>query len=600
MKPNKHLIFDGDCAFCRYWIDYWESLSKGTIAYSPYQDVHQKIGTLPVETYQQHVVYFDETGAHLTGAEAVFASLSQVSTSSRWALALYRRFPLFKTLSESAYSFVARHRAFLFRLSKLFFGNSIKAHPTDRLRTLILRGLGVIFSLAFLSLLPQVNLLFGPEGLSPIQEKLSLASQQTTAYWQYISVFWLTGAKGWTLMLFAMLGVGSSLGIVLRKNPTLPLLISWFIYLSFFNLGQPFLSFQWDTLLLEAGALGILLSLLRSSFGGILLYRLLVVRLILGSGLVKLLSGDPAWRSLSALSVHFETQPLPHILSWMAHQVPQLVLKIGCGVMFLIELVLPLAIFLPRRFRLIGFFAMLALQIGIFFTGNYGFFNLLTIVLLFSLLDDDYLPNPSPLFASRLSPLAIRESSPKKDLFLGFITLYFGVSMIGVELNRFFPQAWISKGVQPLIHFVSPLHLSSPYGLFAVMTQTRDEIIIEGSEDGVNWSAYACYFKPHSPEDAPKWIQPHQPRLDWQFWFAALGTYEQNPWLIRLMVGLLRHTPTVHTAFKINPFPDNPPRFIRAKRIRYTMSTLSERSKTGQWWIKQDQGPYTPMISLKI
>ena len=137
------------------------------------------------------------------------------------------------------------------------------------------------------------------------------------------------------------------------------------------------------------------------------------------------------------------------------------------------------------------------------------------------------------------------------------------------------------------------------YGLFRVMTKSRPEIIIEGSADGNEWLPYEFRWKPGALERAPRWVAPHQPRLDWQMWFAALGNYRQNPWFVSLLERLLRNTPAVTRLLERNPFPETPPRYIRARLYEYRFTTWAEHRATGNWWKREESGEYLPAISLE-
>jgi hypothetical protein len=147
--------------------------------------------------------------------------------------------------------------------------------------------------------------------------------------------------------------------------------------------------------------------------------------------------------------------------------------------------------------------------------------------------------------------------------------------------------------------WLSPLRTFNSYGLFAVMTTTRPEIIIEGSDDGVHWLPYEFKYKPGDVRRRPRFVEPHQPRLDWQMWFAALSDYRRNPWLVNFCVRLLQGSPSVLALLEHNPFPNVPPRFIRAVEYDYHFTDFAARRKTGAWWRRQRVGEYLPPISLR-
>jgi hypothetical protein len=131
------------------------------------------------------------------------------------------------------------------------------------------------------------------------------------------------------------------------------------------------------------------------------------------------------------------------------------------------------------------------------------------------------------------------------------------------------------------------------------MTITRPEISIEGSNDGVDWQPYIFRYKPGPLNRAPPWVAPDQPRLDWQMWFAALGTYRENPWLLRFMTRLLQGSAPVLELLDQNPFGGTPPKYIRAMVYDYRFTTFDERRQTGNWWKRELKGTYFPSISLR-
>jgi hypothetical protein len=167
----------------------------------------------------------------------------------------------------------------------------------------------------------------------------------------------------------------------------------------------------------------------------------------------------------------------------------------------------------------------------------------------------------------------------------------------GFQVARTFGVRWSVADVA--IRSVSPFEIINSYGLFAVMTTTRPEIVIEGSNDGVNWQAYEFKYKPGELTRRPAWVAPHQPRLDWQMWFAALGDYRSDPWIVRFMARLLQGSPEVLGLLERNPFVDRPPHYVRAMLYQYTFTSPAERKSTGAWWKRELKGVYVPAVSLK-
>jgi hypothetical protein len=152
----------------------------------------------------------------------------------------------------------------------------------------------------------------------------------------------------------------------------------------------------------------------------------------------------------------------------------------------------------------------------------------------------------------------------------------------------------LAQGVD---RFIEPLHLVSSYGLFAVMTTKREEIVIEGSSDGSEWREYEFRYKPGDLFRAPPWSIPHQPRLDWQMWFAALDDPRRLPWFWHLLQRLLENEPSVTALLQKNPFPDKSPAYVRAQFYDYVF-TDSAGKATGRWWERHLLGPYSPVVRL--
>ena len=424
-----------------------------------------------------------------------------------------------------------------------------------------LRTLAFIYLIAFVSFGLQAIALIGSRGLLPLGDYL----KQST-FWDSPSVFWLNSSDN--AIRFAWIaGAVTALVAVAGVAQRVTLAICLVLWLSLCSSGQDFLSFQWDLLLLEAGFLALLAG---TSLIRVWLFRWLVFRLMFSSGAVKLLSGDPAWRNLTAMSYHYETQPLPTPLAWYMHQLPLAFQKAATAAVLISELIVPFLFFAPKRLRHLGAWITIALQALIMLTGNYTFFNLLTIILTIWLFIE-------PQGATKL----------KTDILLF-------VAVGGASLLTFLATLGLPTLAAP-IRAIAPLRVVNEYGLFAVMTTTRPEIIVEGSNDNITWQAYEFRYKPGDVNRAPPIVEPYQPRLDWQMWFAALGRYEQNPWFVNLMLRILQGDPTVLRLLRYNPFPTSPPKYVRARLYLYHFTHSGNRS----WWRREEQGLYFPVVSLK-
>ncbi len=467
------------------------------------------------------------------------------------------------------------------------------------------RALAIVTVIAFVSIWVQIDGLFGDGGIAPVSDFVSRLDAGDVSFFELPTLLRFAGSAGF-MKLLAAVGVVASATLFAGVLPRTSLLVAWACYLSIVNAGFPFMAFQWDILLCEV----LLASVVfvapvridrREASPPPALAQwvpwLLLFRLMFRSGVVKLASGDEAWANLTALSYHYETQPLPTVFGWYAHQLPMAFQKVSCVLMFVVELVLPFLIFIPRawarRTAAAGFTSLMLL---IFTTGNYGFFNLLTLVLTLTLLDDRFLALLLPKWLLRWrearpeAPARAEWQARARNVGAGVLI---GIASVGFLGGLF----WID-GVDPLSP-LRPLRSFNDYGLFAVMTTTRPEVQIEGSQDGESWRPYVFRYKVGPLGRAPVWNNPHQPRLDWQMWFAALGDYRQNPWLIRLMQRLGAQDPDVLGLMEGDPFEgEEPPRYMRARLFDYRMTTTQQKAASGDWWTRELLGPYTPILTL--
>ena len=584
------LIFDGDCTFCRTWIDFWKQLTGDHIAYAPYQEVAAQFPQIPLENFKSAVQLVLPGGDVLSAAHAVFRFLAVIHKYA-WMLWAYQHIPGFARISEWLYSLVAAHRSFFYRVTVLFWGKHPEPASYEITTRWFLRCLGALYLIAFLSLGVQITGLVGSRGMLPGARFLAAVESGYGAVpWLRIpTIFWL-GVSDVSLRLACVSGAIAAVMILMGIARRAALVTAFVLYLSLVSIGQSFLSFQWDFLLLEAGFLAIFLL---PVFPRIWLFRWLLFRLMFLSGTAKLLSHDPTWRNLTALEFHYQTQPLPTVFGWYFHQLPIGYQKASVVFLFFIELVVPFLMFAPRRVRLFAGAMTVALQALIFLTGNYAFFNLLTVALCFSLCDDALLRRfgrPKP--ARQRAPSTRLQRAVTAGLFL------FIMPASGFELMEIFSGS-VPRPAAAALNWIAPFGVVNTYGLFAVMSTSRPEIIVEGSNDGQTWLEYGFRYKPGDLKRAPVWVQPHQPRLDWQMWFAALNGYQSQPWFVNFMVRLLEGSPDVLTLLAVNPFPSSPPRFVRARLYDYQFTTLAERRATGNWWRREPQGEYFPLVSLK-
>ncbi len=467
-----------------------------------------------------------------------------------------------------------------------------------------LRLVGATFLIAFGSLREQLEGLIGSRGISPAAEFLPWVHQQLgwRAYGQVPTLCWISTSDGFLHGLCAAglaLSALAMLGIAQRWS----LLALWVLYLSLVSVGDVFLQYQWDSLLLETGFLSIFLASPRLGPSratrvnplALWLLRWLLFRLMFLSGVVKLVSGDPAWRDLTALRFHYWTQPLPTWTSYYLHLLPDALQIASAAAMFAIELVVPFLVFGPRKVRLFAAGAIALFQLAIFATGNYGFFNLLTLALCLLLVDDAAF---SKILRHSIALIEEQVGEPARRR--RRLRIAFGIAsalfvLVSIAEMRFWR---LPAPIDDLLRPLHPFRSINSYGLFAVMTTNRPEILVAGSDDGRSWREYEFKWKPGDPKSAPRFVAPHQPRLDWQMWFAALGSCARNPWFIRFQQRLLEGSPQVIRLLATNPFPQAPPRYIRSMVYEYRFASWADHRRAGTIWDRTRVGPYCPILSL--
>jgi lipase maturation factor 1 len=585
------LVYDGDCAFCVYWARYWQALTGDRVEYRPYQDAAARFPDIPTAEFRRAVQYIAPDGRRASAAEASFLTLSHARGKGYW-LALYRDVPGFAAVSELAYAFVAAHRPGFFRISRLLWGRAYEPPRHDLVVFLFLRFFGLIYLAAFASFAVQTQGLIGSRGILPLANLVDAVTARL-GFERFVDapmVFWLDDSDA-AIAAVCWAGVVLSLLLVINVVPRLSLLLLYVLYLSLLYAGQAFMTYQWDVFLLEAGFTALLLSFSRKE--GIWLLRWLLFRFMFMSGVVKLASGDPNWRNLTALSYHFLTQPLPTPLAWYAARLSPTLLQAATAGTFAIELLLPFLIFSPRRMRAAAAFGILLLQGCIALTGNYNWFNLQTMVLCLPLFDDAAVRKLVPRRLVRA--VRVRSENPRISGAIGALAVLM-VFCSFVQMDERFggdpPQLF-----ETVDRLIEPLHIVGAYGLFAVMTTARHEIVVEGSADGTDWREYEFRYKPGDLTRAPRWNIPHQPRLDWQMWFAALDDPRRLPWFSNFLVRLLENDRDVIALLLTNPFPDKPPLYVRAEFYDYTYAGAEEKAK-GRWWDRRLLGLYFPASRL--
>ena len=599
------LVYDGDCGFCRRQVARWRDLTGDRVEYATADEARPRYPQVTPEMVRASVVLLTPAGETFTGAEAVLSALGG------WKLWAYRRVPGLRTVAESAYAQVARHRHGASALTGLLSGPDPGPSTCAIALWVFLRLVGVTFLIAFVSLWTQVHGLVGDDGILPAHDYLLMArdSLGNACYWRLPTVCWLSTDGAFLNVLFGA-GVMAALLLTVGIVPIPALGILWLLYLSLCVIGQTFLSFQWDTLLLETALIAAFLapvdwrpklwSLPRPPPIGLLLGRLLLFKLIFLSGVTKLLSGEPTWRDLSALDVYYETQPLPSWIGWYAHQLPEWFQRLSVANMYVIEIALPFLIFAPRRLRHVAAGGLILLQILIAASGSYCFFNLLTVTLCVLLLDDQVLRRILPrIVRGRITVGPRKPAVTGRQKFTRYALNTAGGVVLLISACAFAREAGYSRlpGGSAVLSLTDPLRTINGYGLFRVMTTERFEIVIEGSDDRITWNEYEFRWKPGDLARRPRLAAPHQPRLDWQMWFAGASPERNAYWLRHLADRLLEGSKPVLDLLAENSFTHRPPRYVRFVYYRYEFTDPATKRRTGQWWARELLGTLTPPIA---
>jgi predicted DCC family thiol-disulfide oxidoreductase YuxK len=595
------LLYDGVCGICQEWVDYWQQLTGNKVNYKPYQEVVDDYPDIAVEDLEAAIHLIEPDGTVSKGAKATYGLYRDIHPQSI-LLFLYRFLPGFGIFSELCYRFFSTHRGVLAFFTHLFWGRDFEPPRYQVITWLFLRLLGLTYLVAFISFAVQASALIGSDGVLPLEYYLTAVKEHmgTEAYLRLPTLFWFSHVDGF-IKFVCISGIALSVSVIIGFMLRTSLVLLYILYLSLVHGGQVFMTFQWDFLLLECGFLAIFLPW--GSTIIVWLYRWLVFRFMFLGGAVKIVSGDKSWDNLTALNYHFETQPLATPLSWYAHHLPESMLMAGTGITLFIELLVPFFIFTPRRFRHTAAWCFLVIETCILLTGNYNFFNLLTIFMCLFLFDDAAIKRLLPGFLLQGGMLMVIANSKYSKagmiasscaLLMAFTSIYMGTTQISRVVGG-------DRNIQntAVYRFLYSFGIVNTYGPFAVMTRVRNEIVIEGSADESTWQEYQFKYKPGNLEKCPGWVAPHQPRIDWQMWFAALSKPEHERWLFNILVRLLQNSEPVTAIFKHNPFPHDPPASIRARFYQYTFTSAEERKETGQCWNRSLVGEYYPPVSIK-
>ncbi len=653
--PRPLMVWDGDCHFCGGWVRRWQHVTGDEVDYEPYQSVGNRFPEIKASEYAREIHLIFPDGRVARGAAAVFAALNTVPGHS-WSLWLYQSLPPFAKISEWFYRGVAQNRAFLSLLTRIFWGDPGVRSTYRFSGMLFLRMLGLIYLIAFISFWAQSAGLVGDHGLFPIKDYFSVVKAQAGSdnferFMAAPSLLWLSPDSA-GLNAICGTGVGCALLVMMGLVPGWALLGCVLMYGSLRGGVPIFLNFQWDILLVESG----LVALLFAPWGlwqkpmapreppviGRWAVWWLLFKLMVMSGLVKLLWNDTGpgptnpdwfrhfvsyitsvpigkntWLDGTALQYHYFTQPIPAATSWWFAHLPDWFQSTSLWTCMTIELIVPFAFFGPRRLRHIAALLQIFLQVMFLISGNYGFFNLLTIVLCLPLFDDTFWPARVRSFIERgVAPVEHAPSRARyiwnRSCAITRATLAGFILIVGLVE---FHETWQARTGAPAqksptldevlrLDFVTQrlqeIGIVNTYGLFRVMTTERPELVVEGSDDGQTWKEYDFVWKPGDPMREPSFSTPHMPRLDWQMWFAANEIYDSRGtsvprWLVLFCGQLRAGNPNVIGLLDHNPFPNAPPKQLRIVLYLYNFTTREEHAKTGAWWTRTQAA----VLSLK-
>lgn len=454
-----------------------------------------------------------------------------------------------------------------------------------------IRLLGFIYFFAFGAFIFQVLGLFGREGILPIKEYVtSFKMRFGNKSFKIIPSLFLFNSSDKALLSVVILGTCLSILLLFNVYPPLLLFLLYVLYLSIVSTGQEFLSFGWEMFLLELTVHAFFLSLSPLNPFIWISLNLQLFRFHFQGGIVKLLSRDPNWRNLTAVWYHYQSQPLPNTIAWFAYKLPLWFQKASTFIMFVAELAIPFLLFFNQpEIRLFVFACLFGLQFMIWFTGNFSFLNYLTAIFCIILIGDAY-----------LLPFFSMPQNIEPAFWVNFLVSIAGCTLIALQLMTVWNHLIIpNKIFSKILHAIQPFHLANRYGIFAIMTTIRYEVVIEGSNDGVNWKEYCFYFKPSEITRRPRRNSPYQPRIDWQAWFLPFTNYASERWFQSFLYHILKGTKPVTSLLRINPFENKPPRYVRALLYEYEYSTSEEKKNLGIWWRRKLVGHYSPTLSLK-
>lgn len=487
-------------------------------------------------------------------------------------------------------------------------------------RFVILRFLGLVYLVGFLVAANQIVPLIGHHGLTPADAMLERVEEHFGGRWEAfreLPTLFYWNCSDAALQGVAWAGVILSAIVLLGYANAPLLLILWALYMSIIHAGGLWYGYGWETQLLETGFLGALLCpvidprpFARSSPPVVVLwlFRWLIFRIMIGAFLIKW-RGDSCWRDYTALNFHYETQPVPNPLSRYLHLAPAWTQTAGVYWNHFVEFAVPWFAFWPRISRHVAGVLLVSFQVVLIASGNLSFLNWLTIIPALACFDDTFWRWLLPGFLIRAAERAdAGEQEERRKTFhrvASFVQKGTALAFAGVVIwlsipvvkNLLSPQQLMNASIGP----VSQLHLVNTYGAFGTVGRERYELVFQGTNDvlpdeAAEWREYEFEVKPGDVMRRPAIITPYHHRLDWQIWFAAMATPNDYPWTVSFVWHLLQNEPTTLQLIANNPFPEAPPRYIRALRYRYKFAP--QDNPEGAWWTRERLETWLPPISL--
>lgn len=472
-------------------------------------------------------------------------------------------------------------------------------------RYAILRLLGAMYAVAFLVAINQLIPLIGHNGLLPLDNYLhdwsAAMGSSGAAFVRLPTLFWLWHTDT-ALLVIAWLGFILALIVLAGYTNSILLVVLWLLYLSIVHAGQEWYGYGWEIQLTETGFLAIFMCPLLDMRPFprrpppiliIILFRWLICRIMIGAGLIKY-RGDASWRNGTALYYFFETQPIPGPLTRWFHFLPRVILRIGVWFNWLAELVAPWFVFGPRIARHIAGIIIIAFQLVIIASGNLSFLNWLTIIPAIACFDDGLLAKVLPNSLVKQAAGAEQHMQVSTPMLTTSYVITAIVALLSIQ-----PVLNVLSPGQIMNTSFDPLNLVNTYGAFGSVGQERFNVVFEGTDDttpdDASWKPYLYKGLPALLDKRPPQIAPYQLRLDWQMWFAAMSVPDDYPWTYNLVWKLLHNDRDVVGLFARNPFPQHPPKYIRAILYRYKLAKPG--NKQHLFWTRENLGEWMPAIS---